>query len=128
MRDIYPNNSNLKSEIYTTRCSVSFQVWCMYKNVVKNIIKIVKCLKEAEEGWIWIREIARRCNLDHTTVSRLIDRYLQNFVEVQNMEPFNVRMIRLKGGVDENSVLRYMETKEKIDKIRSRPVAPKKPA
>lgn len=87
----------------------------MRKDTVENIIKIVKCLKEAEGGWLWYRECARRCNLDHKTVSRLINSHLAMFVDIQNMEPFNVRMVRLKPNTDINGILRFLAVKERIE-------------
>lgn len=91
----------------------------MRKDTVKNIIKIVKCLKEAEEGWLWIREISRRCDLHHKTVSRLINRHLTMFVETQRLEPFNVEMIRLKPNTDIDGVFRYLSVMSKLDKTKS---------
>jgi hypothetical protein len=85
------------------------------KDAAENVIKIVRCLKEAEEGWLWVREISRRCNLHHKTVSRLIDKHLSMFVETQNMEPFNVQMIRLKHGTDTSGIFRFLAIKDKID-------------
>jgi hypothetical protein len=86
----------------------------MRADTAKNVIKIVKCLKQAEEGWLWIREISRRTNLHHKTVSRLIDRHLSMFVEVQRLEPFNVEMIRLKPGTDVNGIFRFLSVMEKL--------------
>ncbi len=82
---------------------------------MENIIKIVKCLKQAEEGWLWIREISRRIDLHHKTVSRLINSHLAMFVEIQRLEPFNVQMIRLKPGTDINNVFRFLSVMEKIN-------------
>jgi uncharacterized protein YmfQ (DUF2313 family) len=87
----------------------------MRKDTAENIIKIVKCLKGAEEGWLWIREIARRTGLHHKTVSRLVDTHLTMFVDMQTMEPFNVRMIRLKPGTDINGIYRFLSTMEKLN-------------
>jgi len=87
----------------------------MRKDTAENIIKIVKCLKGAEEGWLWIREIARRTGLHHKTVSRLVDTHLAMFVDMQAMEPFNVRMIRLKHGTDINGIYRFLSTMEKLN-------------
>jgi hypothetical protein len=81
---------------------------------MENLIKIVKCLKQAEEGWLWAREISRRVELHHKTVSRLINKHLTMFVEVQRLEPFNVQMIRLKPDTDVNSVFRFLSVMEKI--------------
>jgi len=86
------------------------------KDTAENLIKIVKCLKQAEEGWMWIRQISRRTGLHHKTVSRLIDRHLNMFIEVQTMEPFNIRMLRLKPNADLNSIFRFLVVKEKIEK------------
>jgi len=82
---------------------------------MRNIVKIVKCLKQAEEGWLWIREVARRTGLHHKTVSRLIDRHLSMFVEIERLEPFNVRMLRLKPGVDINGIFKFLSVMEKIE-------------
>lgn len=87
----------------------------MREDAAENIIKIVRCLKKAEGGWLWVREIARRTDLHHKTVSRLIDKYLTMFVETQAMEPFNVHMIRLKPGTDVNGIFRFLAIKDKID-------------
>jgi DNA-binding IclR family transcriptional regulator len=86
----------------------------MRKDTVKNIIKIVNCLKEAENGWLWIREISRRTGLHHKTVSRLIELHLTMFVEEQAMEPFNVKMVKLKEGTDINNIYRFLSVMEKV--------------
>lgn len=87
----------------------------MRKDVAENLIKIVRCLKESEGGWLWIREISRRCNLHHKTVSRLIENHLSIFVETQAMEPFNVHMIRIKPGTDVNGIFKFLTMKEKLE-------------
>jgi len=84
------------------------------KDTVRNIAKIVQCLKNAEEGWLWIREIARRTELHHKTVARLVDKHLGMFIDRQTMEPFNVEMIRLKAGTDVKGIYRYLTVMEKI--------------
>jgi len=97
----------------------------MRKDTMKNLIKIVRCLKNAEEGWLWIREIARRTELHHKTVARLIDRHLGMFVERQTMEPFNVEMIKLKPGTDVDGIFRYLAVMEKLgDKSIKTPEVP----
>jgi hypothetical protein len=85
------------------------------KDAAENLIKIVRCLKEAEGGWLWVREISRRTKMHHKTVSRLIDRHLGMFLDTQTMEPFNVQMIRLKPGTDINAVFRFLTVKEKLE-------------
>lgn len=88
----------------------------MRKDTIKNLIKIVKCL-ETEEGWTWIRQIARKTGLHHKTVSRLVDIHLKMFLEAQEMEPFKLRMVKLKPSTDVNGILRYLSVKEKIDNV-----------
>lgn len=87
----------------------------MRKDVAENIIKIVQCLQQAD-GWLWCREISRRCHIHHKTVSRLIDRHLSMFIEEQNLEPFNIRMIRLKPDTDINGIFKYLSVMNKIKK------------
>ena len=87
----------------------------MRADTAKNVIKIVKCLKQAEEGWLWIREISRRTHLHHKTVSRLIDKHLAMFIETQRLEPFNVEMIRLKPGTDVNGIFRFLSVMERLN-------------
>jgi len=87
----------------------------MRKDTAKNVLKIFKCLKQAEEGWLWVREISRRTGLHHKTVSRLIDKHLSIFIEEQNLEPFNVRMIRLKPNTNTESVIKFLSVMEKIN-------------
>lgn len=87
----------------------------MRSDTAKNIIKIVNCLKKAEEGWLWYREISRRTKLHHKTVSRLIEKYLEVFLNAQMMEPFNVKMVRLKPGTEIEGVLKYLAVMEKLE-------------
>lgn len=84
------------------------------KDVIKNLIKIIKCL-EASKDWLWYREISRRTGLHHKTISRLIEKYLTIFLDIQNMEPFNIRMVRLKPGTDTNSIIKFLVIKERIE-------------
>jgi hypothetical protein len=88
----------------------------MQKNTLKNIIKIVKCLEESKNDWIWLTAISKRVNLHRTTVSRLIDKHLSLFVEQNTVEPFNIRMIRLRPDANLQTILRFLSVKEKIKK------------
>lgn len=87
----------------------------MRKDKVQNLIKIVNCLKQSEEGWLWIREIARRTKLHHKTISRLINMHLSMFVDIQKFEPFNVQMVRLKAGTDINGIFRFLSVMDKLN-------------
>ncbi|MBI2543003.1 MAG: hypothetical protein HYW24_02350 [Candidatus Aenigmarchaeota archaeon] len=91
------------------------------KDELENVIRVVKCLEESRTSWLWYREIGRRCNLNHKTVSRLIDKYLrESIIEQEGVEPFlKIKMVRIKPGVNVNSILRYMEIKRKIESVRS---------
>ncbi len=87
----------------------------------KNVIKIVKCLFEAKDTWLWYREIGRRCKLNHKTVSRLIDKYLkESVIEQEGVPPFlKIKMVRLKPGVSARSILNYLRVKRRIDNVRN---------
>ncbi|MCS7123110.1 MAG: helix-turn-helix domain-containing protein [Candidatus Aenigmarchaeota archaeon] len=87
----------------------------MREDKLRNIIKVLECLKEAED-WLWLRECARRTGLHHSTVSRVL-KEIDAFVEQSYLESFNLRMIRLKKGIDINGVIRVLEIKEKIKEI-----------
>jgi len=89
----------------------------MRKDELKNIIKILNCLKRAESGWLWYREISRRTKIHHKTVSRLISKYLSMFLDEQTIPPFNIRMVRLKPGTDIRGVVRFLNVKEKLNQI-----------
>jgi hypothetical protein len=40
------------------------------------------------------------------------------FLDVQTMEPFNVKMVRLKPGTDINGIFRYLIVKEKLESVK----------
>lgn len=89
----------------------------MRKDEARSVVKIVDCLEKAEGGWLWYREIARRSKMKHQTVSRLIFKYLIQFVDIQTTEPFKAKMVRMKEGVSLDSVVRYLAVQEKLGKI-----------
>ena len=91
------------------------------KDEVENVIKIVKCLERAKNSWLWYREIARRCGLNHKTVSRLLGKYLkESIIEQEGVEPFvKIKMVRIKSGVNVNTILRYLMVKQKIEAVRN---------
>jgi predicted phage tail protein len=84
------------------------------RDTVRNLLKIVNCLNETKD-WTWIRQIARRTGLHHKTVSRLI-RHLEMFIEEQTLEPFKIRMIRLKPYANTKSIFKFLALKEKLEK------------
>jgi hypothetical protein len=88
----------------------------MKKTLLENVIKIANCLKQAENGWLWPTEISNRTGLHRRTVTRLLESFLSNFIEEQKLEPSNIRMFKIKPGVDMNSILKFMSVKEKIDR------------
>ena len=87
----------------------------MRKSALIHLIKIVKCLEEAEGGWLWPSEIAKRCEIHRTTVVRLIDAHLSNFVQEETVGPTNIRMFRLKPGVNTEGIVKYLSVKEKLN-------------
>ena len=89
----------------------------MRKSTLIHLIKIVKCLEQSEGGWLWPTEIGKRCDIHRTTVVRLIDSRLSNFVEEESIGPTNLRMFRLRPGTDVNGIMRFMAVKEKISSV-----------
>ncbi len=88
----------------------------MRKVKIENIAKIFKCLNEAN-GWLWIREIGRRTNLNHKTVSRLLNRYFEPFIEVQELEPFRTKLVRMNKKISWEAFLQYVKLKE-VEKLK----------
>ena len=91
------------------------------KDELESVVRIVKCLQEARDTWLWYRELARRCGLNHKTVSRLIEKYLRQAVEEQEgVAPFmKIKMVRIKPGESIRSILRYLSVKQKIESVRN---------
>ena len=84
------------------------------KDLARNIAKIYKCLANAKD-WLWLREIARRTNLNHKTVGRILDKYFSHFIDERILEtPFRVRLIKLKEGVSLENIYTFIILKEKL--------------
>jgi hypothetical protein len=69
-----------------------------YKNTARNVIKIFRILKEAgkEEGVITVSEIAKRTGLHKWTVSRTIDLWMSNFLDIVMPEELESMGMRVK--------------------------------
>ena len=95
----------------------------MRKDELENVIKIVKCLEKGKQDLLWYRKIGKVCGIHHKTVSRLISKYLQMFVEeTEGVEPFQkIKLVKLKPNTDINGILRYLSVKEKIETVRKGP-------
>lgn len=81
------------------------------KDEMENVLKILIVLKRLN-GWIWIRELSRRVNLHHKTVSRLINKYFQPFIEEQKIVPFRARLIKLKEDIDIEKFIAYWKIRK----------------
>lgn len=86
--------------------------------MLEKLIKILKAIEESGNNGIWLTEIGKRTEMHRTTVGRLIDRYLSEFVTQDIVDPFSLKMIRFKPGKDIRGILRYLMVKEKIDSVR----------
>ena len=90
---------------------------------LKKVFLIVETLKKVED-WIWLRELARRCNLPVSTVHFYLEKYLNQFVEEINTSQFissfdeskypKLRLIKIKKEVSFEKVIKWMNIKEKI--------------
>ena len=76
--------------------------------------KLLKAVEEAGNEGTWLTAIGERTKMHRTTVMRLIDRHLSEFVTVVEVPPFNLKMVRMKPGRDLKGILRYLKVKEKI--------------
>ena len=88
----------------------------MQKNTLQNVIKIANCLKQAENAWLWPTEISNRTGIHRTTIVRLIEKYLTNFVVEEKLGPSNIRMFKLKDDASMTSILKFLSVKEKISR------------
>jgi len=89
----------------------------IHKKTIKNIAKILELLRE--RGPMHIRGISKALDMNPFTVSNIIDRYLDFFIEVNNIDQFGfrVKLINLKPGKENTSledVLKYIKLKKKI--------------
>lgn len=91
----------------------------MDKKILEKAIKILKAVEEAGKDGIWLTEIGKLVNMHRTTVARMIDRHLAEFVTQDIVPPFNLRMIRLKPDRDLIGIIRYLKVKEKIESVRN---------
>lgn len=90
---------------------------------LKKLFLIVETLKKVED-WIWLRELARRCNLPVSTVYFYLEKYLNPFIEEINTSQFissfeegkypKLRLIKIKEEVSFEKVVKWVNIKEKI--------------
>ncbi|MDD5417177.1 MAG: hypothetical protein PHU12_04340 [Candidatus Aenigmarchaeota archaeon] len=77
----------------------------MHIETKKNILKVLEVLRNAQ-GELHLRGIARALGLNPGVVAHILDKYLQNFVEMRDVElyGFTAKLIRLQPG-KENTTL-----------------------
>jgi len=68
---------------------------------IKKIEKIRKILRKNPQG-LWVREIARRSDLDRSTVSRYLSEYMKDEVEdtFPKVDGGLIKVVKLKGGIE----------------------------
>ncbi|MCX8179171.1 MAG: MarR family transcriptional regulator [Candidatus Aenigmarchaeota archaeon] len=89
----------------------------MKQETIKKINKILFVLKETQD-WLHLREISRRTGIHHQTISEILDKYLNQFVLIQNFEEYGLKLklVKLKDKkVDLKSVLTYLKYMKKIE-------------
>ena len=92
----------------------------IHKTTIKNIENILTLLKEV--GEIHIRGISKALNINPFVVSNIIDKYLNYFVDIKDIEQFGfrVKLIRLKSGKENTTVedvLRYSKLRSKVRNV-----------
>jgi hypothetical protein len=91
----------------------------MEEKLQEKLIKVLKAVEQAGNEGIWLTQIGKVVNMHRTTVARLIENHLSEFVTVDEVPPFNLKMVRLKPGRDLRGILRYLRVKEKIESVRN---------
>ena len=89
----------------------------IHKKTIENIARILDLLKQASP--IHIRGICKALDLNPFTVSNIINRYLDFFIDIRGIDQFGfrVKLISLKSGKEDTTledVLKYIKVKRKI--------------
>jgi len=63
---------------------------------VKNILTVLAQAKKSGEGFLWIREVARRAKINPASAKWLIEHYLWDQIEFMNVDPLLERGLKLK--------------------------------
>ena len=88
----------------------------MRQNTIKKIGKILFVLKETDD-WLHLREISRRTDIHHQTVSEILDKYLNQFILTQNLNDYGLKLklVKLKDKkVDLKGILTYLKYMKRI--------------
>ena len=91
----------------------------MEERLLEKLIKVLKAVEQAGNEGIWLTQIGKLAGMHRTTVGRLIERHLSEFVTVDMVPPFNLKIVRLKPGRDLKGILRYLKVKQKIESVRN---------
>ena len=91
----------------------------IHKTTIKNIARILGLLKQNQS--MHIRGIAKVLGLNPFVVSNIINKYLDYFLDIKDIDQFGfrVKLISLKEGMENTTVedvLKYIEVKRKIRK------------
>jgi len=89
----------------------------IHKTTIKNIAKILGLLKQNQA--MHIRGISKALGLNPFLVSNIINKYLDYFLEIKDIDQFGfrVKLVSLKEGMKNTTVedvLKYIEVKRKI--------------
>ena len=87
----------------------------MQKQTLEKIARVIDALKELPDG-ANANQIARMSELHPTTVTRIVDLYLNRWTTVTEVPlgKMTLRMIRLCKDINVDDVKRYIDTKRRI--------------
>ena len=91
----------------------------MKEKLLEKLIRVLKAVEQAGNEGTWLTDIGKKTDLHRTTVGRLIEKHLSEFVTVDMVPPFNLKMVRMKPGKDLKGILRYLKVKERIEAVRN---------
>ncbi|MEM5806092.1 MAG: hypothetical protein QXM85_02755, partial [Candidatus Aenigmatarchaeota archaeon] len=77
----------------------------MKEKLLKKLIKVLKVIEQAGNDGTWLTDIGKKTDMHRTTVSRLIEKHLSEFVTVDVVPPFNLKLVKLKPGRDLGGIL-----------------------
>ena len=94
-----------------------------YKGTSVNIVKIFKALREAArdgEGYLTVSELARRGRMHKWTVSRTVDLYMHNILEIVKPDELEAiglqaKLVKLKDpNMSLEQLVNYLKLRRKL--------------
>lgn len=92
----------------------------MRQKTAQNIIKVVNVLR-MHAGGLWIRELARRCDLHMETVRRIIEAHPMLFADYADFTQYkvNFKILKLKDmKITPQEVVNYLKNYKELSRLK----------